>query len=281
MASTNLGPDHNLAKRLSNLEDAVQRLQNADVLQNASIGAGGLTVNGGSITITGGGSLNVTGGGQMNISGGLNSGGTLSAQQSITAGTTISAGSDITTQGNLNAPNGSLSLGGNASVNGSATVGSLSSSGGGSFGGGLTATSVGLGSSGTVTSTYARNNSVSSSYVAAYLNGDGRLLASASSHTIKQDFTPADVRPLVDALYRLALIRFRYIAAVEEHGDDAAEELGSIVEYVDRTPLREFVARRTNDDGDEVPFAINWERFTIPLVAAVQDLDRRLRAAGL
>ncbi len=211
----------------------------------------------------------------MNVDGGLNSGGTLSAQQSISAGTTISAGSDITTQGNLNAPNGALSIGGTANV------GSVSSSGGGSFGGGLSATSLGLGSSGTVTSTYARNNSVSSSYVAAYLNGDGRLLASASSHTIKQDFTPADVRPLVDALYRLALIRFRYIAAVEEHGDDAAEELGSIVEYVDRTPLREFVARRTNDDGDDVPFAINWERFTIPLVAAVQDLDRRLRAAGL
>ena len=70
MAGINLGPDHALAIRLQQMEDAIKELSTRDVLQNASIGQGGLTVNGtGSINVTGGGSINVTGGGTVNVNG--------------------------------------------------------------------------------------------------------------------------------------------------------------------------------------------------------------------
>lgn len=71
MTAVRLGPDHDLAKRLSTLEQKVQQLSTRDLLQNASIGAGGLSVNsGGAITINGGGSMSVNGGGNIDITGG-------------------------------------------------------------------------------------------------------------------------------------------------------------------------------------------------------------------
>jgi len=57
MVGANLGPDYDLAKRISDLEILVRGLSTRDVLQNASIGAGGITVNGGSIIVTGTGSI--------------------------------------------------------------------------------------------------------------------------------------------------------------------------------------------------------------------------------
>ena len=57
-----LGHGEDLGARLAELERRVQGLLTQDVLQNASIGAGGLTVNGaGGITVTGGGVINVNG----------------------------------------------------------------------------------------------------------------------------------------------------------------------------------------------------------------------------
>ena len=51
-----LGHGEDLGARLAELERRVQGLLTQDVLQNASIGAGGITVNGaGGITVTGGG----------------------------------------------------------------------------------------------------------------------------------------------------------------------------------------------------------------------------------
>jgi hypothetical protein len=90
MVGINLGPGHDLAIRLKNLDKATRQLGTRDVLQNASIGAGGLLVEaGGSITIQAPGTLNL-------------GGGVLSVSASFTAGTTITAGTDVDAGGNLN-----------------------------------------------------------------------------------------------------------------------------------------------------------------------------------
>ncbi|GAB3802456.1 hypothetical protein GCM10028798_19640 [Humibacter antri] len=52
MGITQLPPAHDLAKRLSTLEQQVQSLATRDVLKNASIGSDGLTVYGGQIHVT-------------------------------------------------------------------------------------------------------------------------------------------------------------------------------------------------------------------------------------
>ena len=70
MTAVRLGPDHDLAKRLSTLEQKVQQLFTRDLLQNASIGAGGLVVQGGgSITVQDGGSIAVNGTGNVAVDG--------------------------------------------------------------------------------------------------------------------------------------------------------------------------------------------------------------------
>jgi hypothetical protein len=70
MVGINLGPKHDLATRLSKADRAVRQLGTRDILQNASIGAGGLTVeNGGSIEIMDGGSLTLIGGGSVTVNG--------------------------------------------------------------------------------------------------------------------------------------------------------------------------------------------------------------------
>lgn len=78
MVNANYGPAYDLGQRLSNIEKQLAQLQTRDVLINASITQGGLTVEGdgsimvngtGSIDVSGGGSVDVTGGGSVNVSG--------------------------------------------------------------------------------------------------------------------------------------------------------------------------------------------------------------------
>lgn len=144
---------------------------------------------------------------------------------------------------------------------------------------------------GDIYSPHGRATPVTSSYVSAWFNADGRLGATASSVVYKQDFAPADTDKLVDALLAVSLVRFRYIGEVERVGKDATFELGAIAEYFAAAGLHEYVFNNT--DGD--PQGINYERLTIPLIAVVQRLhaegiereeriaalERRLDAAGL
>lgn len=121
---------------------------------------------------------------------------------------------------------------------------------------------------------HGRANPVTTGYIGAWLNSDGRIGASVSSVAYKQDFEAANTAEIVDAIMSMSLVRFRYIDAVEKLGDDAPSELGSIAEYLATTPLSEYVFN--NSDGD--PMGITYERLTIPLIAAVQSLNARLKA---
>ena len=238
---TNSVPDPDVAIRLQrDTQRAAQEQASATSLQQSQIGAGGLLINGGgSLTISGGGSLNVG-------SGALNSAG------SITAGTTIAAG-------------GALS-GASVAVTGLASSATSSTTGNAAVGGTSTL--------GPINSTYSRGHTVLSSYAVAYWDGNGDAGINISTVVSKQDITPADLAPEVQAILALALVNFRYIAAVEEHGDSAPVEIGAIAEYVEAMGLGQWVFR----DAEGAVQGISYERLTIPLIAVVQSLDKRLKA---
>ena len=265
MGIQNFGPDHDLALRISKLEDDVRALSTRDVLQNASIGVGGLTVTGtGGINVTGGGNITISGTGVLNVAaGGLSSAGAISAATSITAGSTISAGGAISgaSIGVTGAMSGaSLNVGtGGVTAGGIAASGSLSVSG--------TTTSTGV-----VISPGSRAYSVVSGYAGAWINGDGTLGISTSSVYVKQDFAPADSGPKIDALLRLALVDFRRIDVVTALGAAAPVELGAIVEYVAGTALVDA----TFVDPNGKPQGINWSQMIPTMIATIQTLNARL-----
>ncbi len=242
MVQTILGPDHDLAKRLSKMERDIANLNTRDVLQNASIGIGGLTVNGGSINITNGGSLIVTGTGTIQLSTGTFVANVVNSNTTVSAGTSITAGTDVHSA--------------TSSTTGTATVG-----------GDIDLT-------GDMYTPHGRATPVTTGYVSAWLNADGRLGASASSIAFKQDVEPADMSAQIQAVFTLGLVRFRFIADVEANGDAAPWHTGSLAEYMAQTALTEWVPL----DSEGKPFAINWEHITIPLIAVVQNLDARLKA---
>lgn len=83
MSKPNLGPSHALAIQLSTSKTNTQNLMTRNVLQNATISQGGLTVNGG-------GSITIAAPGTLNLQGGV-----LSVALSIMAGTTVTAGTSV------------------------------------------------------------------------------------------------------------------------------------------------------------------------------------------
>jgi len=163
-------------------------------------------------------------------------------------------------------------------------TGNVTATGFGHFGGEVTAggnASVGgtLGVSGNSTfgpikSAYARAHTVLSGYANAYWDGNGDAGVNVSSVVYKQDIAPADLSEEVQGILRMALVRFRYTAAVEEYGDDAPVELGSLAEYVESIGLGEYIFY----DEQGTVQGISYERLTIPLIAVVQSLDARLKA---
>lgn len=127
---------------------------------------------------------------------------------------------------------------------------------------------------GPINSGYSRGHTVLSGYANAYWDGNGDAGVNVSSVVYKQDVSGVVLDAEVKAILSLALVKFRYIAAVEEYGDEAPIELGAIAEYVEAVGLGEWVFR---DSEGEVQ-GISYERLTIPLIAVVQSLDKRLKA---
>jgi hypothetical protein len=264
MAGADLGPKYSLAKRLTDLERSVRQLSTRDVLQNASIGAGGLTIyGGGSLVITGGGSISVP-------SGALTTAGSISAG-SISAGS-ISAGSIIVGSAATSTFGAAVSIVGAVIVGGALSSASLST---GSVSASSVTTSGQVTSTGIIVSPGSRAFVVASGFVGAWLDGSGQIGYNPSGVEFKQDFRPAVLAPIVEAVLTTALIRYRMITDVEQNGDAATWRLGTIAQYMALGELAEWVV--TTSDGS----AINWEHFTIPLIATVQALDARLRAAGI
>lgn len=221
-------------------DDQVRKLRDVERTAREQAAARTLeasTIGKGGILVKDGGSITVEAPGTIDLQGGAFSAATVTATTDITAGDTIQGAHVVATSD---------------------------------------MTTVNLTASGPIYSPHGRANPVTSGYVGAWLNVDGRLGATASSVFVKQDFEPGNTAALVDAMYHVALVRFRYIAAVEQFGDAAVSELGSIAQYFVTNGLGEYVF----NDADGNPQGINYERLTIPLIAVVQDLNGRLKALG-
>lgn len=230
-------------RKQRDLERQARENAAARSLAASQIGAGGTLKVDGNLEVTG--TLSVP-------AGSLNTAGAISAGTTVSAGTSITAGGAIT----------GASVAASGAVTGATVAATGQVSGDtGVFHGGLY-------------STNARNFVVANNYAGSWIDIDGHFGISPSSAEFKQDFAPADAALLVDALYSIGLLRFRYIKSVEEHGENAATELGGIAEYFAGSPLNEYVFR--NADGQ--PQGINYERLTIPLIAVIQDLNGRVKA---
>ncbi|MET4780800.1 hypothetical protein [Glaciihabitans sp. UYNi722] len=123
-----------------------------------------------------------------------------------------------------------------------------------------------------ISSLDARNTTVITNRTALWIDGAGRMGNSSSSVFVKQDFAPADAAAKVNALLHLGLLDFRRIDAVEELGESAPVELGSIVEYVAGTPLEGM----TFNDAQGKPQGINWADMIPTMIATMQSMHARI-----
>jgi hypothetical protein len=198
-------------------------------LESSSIGAGGLRVKDG-------GSIIVEAGGDITLEDGDFVAGTVTAG-TVTGATTVSAGTSVT------APAAVIS-------------------------GDVTAHNLQLGANGTVWSTYALNNPVTTGYFALYVNSDGRVGRTPSARKYKQDI--ANFSPSEQAVFAIQLRQFRIKAAVAELGDNAPIEHGLIAEELVELGLDWLVLF---GPGGE-PEGIAYEKVALALIPAVQEHER-------
>lgn len=108
-------------------------------------------------------------------------------------------------------------------------------------------------------------------YRAVWVNVDGTLGQTASSRTVKQDITPADIP--ADAILGAEVVNFRYIDAVEALGEDAPIEIGVIAEQLLEVPgLEKFVYH----DEDGKPAGVHYERLAVAVIPQLQAQAARL-----
>lgn len=108
-------------------------------------------------------------------------------------------------------------------------------------------------------------------YRAVWVNVDGTLGQTASSQTVKQDITPADIP--ADAILGAEVVNFRYIDAVEALGEDAPIEIGVIAEQLLEVPgLEKFVYH----DEDGKPAGVHYERLAVAVIPQLQAQAARL-----
>ena len=238
------------ARRARDLARTQREQSAARSLEATSIGEGGLRVIGGTIEIEAGGQLKVDG--------------------------------DATFNGNLTVPAGSLNTAGNITAGGQVEASNIVGTGGGTFGGTLEAGAFHasgnadvdgtLNVDGPIFTPHGRANPVVTSYVAAYINSDGRLGATPSSRRFKQQITAWSFE--WQALFAVELFEFKYNAAVDELGDMAPTEVGLMAEDLDALGLTWLVVY----DEEGAPWAVAYEKFALVLLPVVQDHERRLRA---
>jgi hypothetical protein len=237
---TNSVPDPDRAIRLQrDVQRNAQEQASAQSLGHSQIGADGLAVtDGGSIILSGGGSIVVDSGGTITLPTG-----TLSAAN-VTATAALS--------------------GATVAVTGAATSASSSTTGNATVGGDINLT-------GDLYTPHGKATPVTSGYVSAWLNGDGRLGATASTRASKRDLVP-----LTDLTSLMSLTPYlgRYIW----DADDAPLSVFLIADEVQAAGFGPDVAPL---DEDGKAFTVNYSQMVVPLLAAVQALSARLDAAGL
>lgn len=120
-------------------------------------------------------------------------------------------------------------------------------------------------------------------YRAVWVTGStGQLGYVPSSRQFKQDIETAVVDD--DLMVKLRLACFRYIAAVDELGDDAERVVGLIAEDVHDLGAHWLV----DYDAAGAPFGVRYDRLVFVIMAwgqraeeRLSDIERRLAEAGL
>lgn len=145
-------------------------------------------------------------------------------------------------------------------------------------------------SSGDFFSPHGRATPVTTSYVAAYFNSDGRLGATPSGRRFKTNVRAKEYT--LEQIMLANIIIYQLRALVGKLGKDAAPwEVGFLAEQLVRAGLSEFVV--FNNDGR--PFTVAYERLSVLAISGVQQLyrhqlvtnerieqlEKRLAAAGL
>ena len=235
------------ARRARDLARTQRENAAARSLEATSIGEGGLRVIGGSIAIEAGGQLTVDGDATFNGSltvpaGSLNTAGNVSAGGNLTAGAAVQGAAVIST--------------GNASVAGDLTAGGVSTTGNLDVDGQMTI-------DGPIFTPHGRANSVVTSYVAAYINSDGRLGATPSRRDMKDH---VEFYEVPETAWGLRPVVFTY-----KDDPQATPRLGFYAEDADAVdPLL-----AVHEDGE--PFSLHDRALIAALWGMVRDLNERVQ----
>ena len=198
-------------------------------------------------------------------------------QQNLSSTATI--GGTATLNGDLSVPSGRATIGGPVSAGAVASSGAISATGGITASGDL--------SGNNLYAAAAPGYNITGSRVAAWLEtATGRLGMAASSARFKRDIVPANLDPA--AILGLQVKHYRQRAEVAKQ--DAAPayhvptEIGMIAEDLQAAGLWEFIiwehddagALVVDENGEPVPFGIHYELLALAVLAALQDVAKRV-----
>ncbi|MDQ0894417.1 tail fiber domain-containing protein [Agromyces ramosus] len=264
-------------RRARDLERAGQEQAAARSAEKTTIGAGGLVVKDG-------GSIRVEAPGTIDLPGGAFSANSLTAATTIAAGDTISTPANV--QGGGLVSTGAASIAGSMTVGGTVVAGAVSATGEVSgnhatFPGGINSVDV-----------YNRLLTYGGGYKNQYIHIDGNQGYVPSSRQFKQDIEEWKFDPSIVSYLRV--VTFRYIAAVENLGDEAEQELGLIAEELFELGyhwLVDYEVRYTEKGArvpvpfqgevESIPFGVKYERICLILLSWAQSIELRLEAAGI
>ena len=191
------------------------------------------------------------------------------------------AGTDakVASPGNI-AP-GHVTASGNVTSSGAVSAAGEVSGNHATFPGGVNSTDV-----------YNRQQTYGGGYKNQYIHTDGNMGYVPSSRQFKQDIEEWKFDPSIVSYLRV--VTFRYIAAVENLGDKAEQELGLIAEELFELGyhwLVDYQVRYTAEGAkvpapyqgevEAVPFGVKYERICLILLSWAQSIELRLEAAGI
>lgn len=117
---------------------------------------------------------------------------------------------------------------------------------------------------GSITSIGAKNNQVTTGYVAAYIDVNGVFGFAPSAERFKQDITPYKGDP--NAVLGMQVVNYRTKDAVAELGDSAPIETGVIAEQLEVLGLDWLVAH----DADGNTQTVYYERMALALIPIIK-----------